>query len=337
MANHSSNLSPLALEHVSLPALLQLLLSHPSPSHLVLCSSRSAFLDALHIEAAQEATATVLSSMSAPAPAHPLQNPTLRLLSSARRVSLAFCTSLHALRAHITIYASSPQQSAATPAAPAAAKKPISTAASTTSDSGGTCPPLLVVVNLVAAHRNDGVGNHFSAQGIGRTLASAVDAAATIGARLVLVERQLARAESANTEREERAGEGKSRQDEGVKGSMGPESDEEVGATAVGEVMAESRRGEDMDLDGDEMSLGEAERTTERDGEYDAGGEDVLDPWAVQLPILNFSAQRSGARGRAWMGRTVEARRVLERWCRFVRLNANEWPDIEGVAERTVT
>ncbi len=39
-----------------------------------------------------------------------------------------------------------------------------------------------------------------------------------------------------------------------------------------------------------------------------------LDPWEQHLPILNATSSRFGT-DRGWVGRTISARRVIDRWC----------------------
>lgn len=46
-----------------------------------------------------------------------------------------------------------------------------------------------------------------------------------------------------------------------------------------------------------------------------------LNPWSEQIPLLNGSI-RLGDGDRVWAGRTVEAARVVSRWCHFVQLES---------------
>ena len=47
-----------------------------------------------------------------------------------------------------------------------------------------------------------------------------------------------------------------------------------------------------------------------------SGGE----PWKEQVPLLSGSV-RFGGEERVWAGRTVEVRKVVGRWCRFVTID----------------
>lgn len=120
----------------------------------------------------------------------------------------------------------------------------------------------------------------FSAQGLGRLVAAGVEAAGRAGARLLVVEC---------------VGAGAGRERRGVVGEG-----EDV----------------DMELGLDEEDAGDGEGV---EGRFDSREED---PWEQDIPILNVSARRFGSGGgeRGWAGRTVKARRVMERWCRFSSL-----------------
>ena len=126
----------------------------------------------------------------------------------------------------------------------------------------------------------------FSAQGLGRLVAAGVEAAGRAGARLLVVEC---------------VGAGAGRGRRGVVG----EEEEDV----------------DMELGLDEEDAGDGEGV---EGRFDSREED---PWEQDIPILNVSARRFGSRSgeRGWAGRTVKARRVVERWCRFSSLEGY-WP-----------
>ncbi|KAK7509053.1 uncharacterized protein IWZ02DRAFT_387376 [Phyllosticta citriasiana] len=82
-----------------------------------------------------------------------LLTPTLHLLKSTLTIRLVFCPSLEALRAHLAVY---------------------------NAQSG-----ILCVLNMLALHRDT---TSFSAQGLSRTLAIAVEAAARRGQKLVMSE-----------------------------------------------------------------------------------------------------------------------------------------------------
>ncbi|KAI8942741.1 hypothetical protein NX059_000787 [Plenodomus lindquistii] len=72
-----------------------------------------------------------------------------------------------------------------------------------------------------------------------------------------------------------------------------------------------------------------AEEHEDEDALMDQGDEQIRtetgtgDPWEQEVSILNVSARRygSGSSDRAWAGRTVSARRIAERWFRFLELD----------------
>jgi hypothetical protein len=140
--------------------------------------------------------------------------------------------------------------------------------------------PVLVLLNPLALLAPT---PSFSAQGLGRLVAAGVEAVGRAGARLLVVEC--------------------------------------VGGAGMGQrgVVGEGEgEGEDVDM---ELGLDEEDA---RDGEGVEGRFDSReeDPWEQDIPILNVSARRFGSGGgeRGWAGRTVKARRVMERWCRFSSL-----------------
>jgi hypothetical protein len=55
------------------------------------------------------------------------------------------------------------------------------------------------------------------------------------------------------------------------------------------------------------------------DGEENAELQDPQsgDPWANEVPLLNITSSKFRAEQRGWVGRTVTARTVGERWCLF--------------------
>ncbi len=68
-------------------------------------------------------------------------------------------------------------------------------------------------------------------------------------------------------------------------------------------------------LNGQRLVLAESRRLSE-DVEYEGPGSE-RDPWKEQVPLLSGSV-RFGGEDRVWAGKTVEVRRVVGRWCRFV-------------------
>ncbi|KAK8161241.1 hypothetical protein IWX90DRAFT_289928 [Phyllosticta citrichinensis] len=235
---HSS--CPIVLHGLSMTDLLQhLTATHSAPTTLIVCSSRDLFehqllralgASSLHVDQDEHARK------------HPLATPTLQLLKSTLTIHLAFCPSLEALRAHLAVYRTNHVSEV----------------------SGGTREPMLCILNMLALHRET---TSFSAQGISRTLAIAVEAAARCGQKLVISE------------------------------CPGPSD------TITGEYRHEA-----------------AERLPQdAEASVDQEPSEPQDPWSEQLSILNVTTKSFGVGSRGWAGRTVSARAVAERWCRFER------------------
>ena len=59
----------------------------------------------------------------------------------------------------------------------------------------------------------------------------------------------------------------------------------------------------------------------------EAGRSEVQrDPWAEQIPLLSGSI-RFGGEDRMWVGKSVEIRKVVSRWCKFVNVEHEERED----------
>lgn len=141
---------------------------------VIVCASRSAFLADLQDEL-HSTHSTLLqkpherSDHLAP---HTLLSPTLRLLAASRMVHLAFIPTLPHLRAYL-----------------AALKAPTNpSGASRQCHQPNSRRAMLVILSLVDLHRST---SEYSAQGISRTLAIAVEAARLAGLKLVLGERYM--------------------------------------------------------------------------------------------------------------------------------------------------
>jgi hypothetical protein len=132
-----------------LPDLLQQLLESNSDTHLIVCATRPEFL--VHLTAAirsQRADPDTIAS-------HDLLTKTIGLLARSSKIRLAFCPTLESLRAYIAVLG----------------------ATSNGTTKGETRSPdrqLLAILDMVAMHVTT---SEFSAQGLSRTLASAVEAA----------------------------------------------------------------------------------------------------------------------------------------------------------------
>lgn len=138
---------------------------HAPPSTLVICSTKAAFLEALRIPIRTEESTADSTDLQ-----HIWQTPTLRLLSTSRTVKLVFCPDITHLRAYLATYRLNVSKRAVEP------------------DTALRLPgavPILAILNPIELHRPTSA---FSAQGLGRTFAVAVEAAHVTGSKLVFAE-----------------------------------------------------------------------------------------------------------------------------------------------------
>lgn len=165
---------PTVLYPLTHPALLDYILatqSSSSPTTLIICSHRTVFLDQLaHSLRDQQATGQTQSTNL-----QQLLVPTLQNLSTTRHVQLAFCASVQALLAYLTAF-----------------DRP---GYIHVDESEGR--ERLVLVNPLTLHKPT---SSFSAQGLSRTFALAVETALRTGATLQVVE-----CEGGHEERDEEA------------------------------------------------------------------------------------------------------------------------------------
>lgn len=288
---------PSVLHPVALPGFLRHLIDHhAAPTSLVVCSSRDAFeqhlLYCLESSRSSKSVAPegVQDAKSGPEDqqrSSPLPSaisdefllPTLHNLSSTSTIRLVFCTSLESLRAYLSLLATSATDKPSTPSdsVPGQPK------------SNDDAYPALALLNPVALHKET---TSHSAQGLSRTLAIAVEAAAHRRQRLLIAECPVPYhlRERRHTDwADEVDGQEFGTEDNDGAGGQGAEAGErEVGAEPgdvhMGGIMLEEE-----------------------------------DPWAEKLSILNVTTKSFGLGDRAWLGRTVSARQVAERWCRFAR------------------
>jgi len=153
--------------------LLEHLLEDAGPHTLIVCSTREAFL--------QELLATVHMAMSArPNPPiltedamdnegqfHSFLVPSMNLIATSKNIRLVFCHTLQHLRAFLSVFT--------------APESPL-TDHSTTTES---CRPYLALLNPVTLHFDT---TEFSAQGLSRTFALAIDVAARERLNLIMCE-----------------------------------------------------------------------------------------------------------------------------------------------------
>lgn len=148
----------------------------PAGAILVICTTRQSFLSQLQEsilnschepeqnefptsgENALNATSTSLDPID-----HPLFARTLRLLAISRKIKLLFCPTVAVFHAQI---------------ATLSLKESVSA-------TGDDSPPMLAILNLIRMHRPTA---SYSAQGLGKAMAAAVEAAWQIKHRLILFE-----------------------------------------------------------------------------------------------------------------------------------------------------
>ena len=148
----ASDLTPMFMTAQTILAFLTYILDqHSAPTTLVICSTQSTFLQDLRSSIGEDSF---------------LYNPTLSLLASSGTVDLAFVPSLSHLRAYMSTYKSPPWDATAF-------EKP------------GTKVPMLAIFNSISLHETS---TAFAAQGLGLTVASAVETAAREKMRLMIVE-----------------------------------------------------------------------------------------------------------------------------------------------------
>lgn len=185
------SLQPVVLASPTIPDLVQYVLErHSPPSTLVVCYRREEFLQLLRVTKhddlltddpdndesldRQNVGGTDFLEQLSPF----LQTPTLRLLSRSRTVKVAFCPDITHLRAHLSIY--DPHTDAKTPHGNIAGRV-----------------PMLVILDPLQLHQQT---SSYSAQGLSRTFATAVEAAHRAEQKLVIAECSPTRPPSADDE-----------------------------------------------------------------------------------------------------------------------------------------
>lgn len=178
-SNSQSRLQPTALTSITLPSFLQNILdNHTTPTNLIVGSSEAVFVPELHAsteyekaQQAHEAEAEGLDPTKAQRIAsrtHSLAIPTIHQIFTSRTVNVTFCETLAQLQAQLAVYGIMKSEHG--------------------QDSGnheGRDVPTLALLNALHLHRGTA---SFSAQGLSRTLASAVEAAHRSRQKLMLVE-----------------------------------------------------------------------------------------------------------------------------------------------------
>ncbi|MCJ1343457.1 hypothetical protein MMC31_001650 [Peltigera leucophlebia] len=154
MAHPVATTSPSLIELIN-----SILRTHTAPTTLVICATRESFLQDLQTDLHRDS----------PESLHPLLVPTIHLLATTRTIRLAFTPTLGHLRAYLATY-----------------KLTIETLEKSSRLQGlASLSPTLFIFGLVVLHSSS---TEFSAQGLSRSLALAVEAADNAGAKLVLAE-----------------------------------------------------------------------------------------------------------------------------------------------------
>lgn len=151
--------------------LIDYILKAPAaPTNLIICASRESFLQHLQADVQSAHLASSPSNKHNVTTAlHPLLIPTIHLLAATRSIRLAFTPSLPHLRAYLATFESTTE----TDTHPAS------------SQNRSSCSPVLVILGLVALHHST---SEYSAQGLSRSIAIAVEAANSTSMKLILAE-----------------------------------------------------------------------------------------------------------------------------------------------------
>ena len=145
--------------------------NHAAPSTVIICSSREAFLEDVLLST-QEYTdqATVeTTGENDQQPLHPLMVPTIHLLATSRTIDLAFTPTLPHLRAYLA----------------SQTLKVRENFEPTVGRVSGMQAPTLAVFGFTDLHRPT---SEFSAQGLSRTLSTAVEASLALRLKLLIAD-----------------------------------------------------------------------------------------------------------------------------------------------------
>jgi hypothetical protein len=178
--SNTQQLQPIVLHPIELTPFIQYLLTHHAdPTNLIVCSSQEAFLAQLQASIAHSKDLERAEAEEAGLPAervsriasraHELLIPTIHQLSSSRSIKVTFCATLAQLQAYLGVYGI--EQSTDVP--------------DEREDGPASAVPTLALLNPLAIHRET---SSFSAQGLSRTIASAVEAAVRSNQKLLITE-----------------------------------------------------------------------------------------------------------------------------------------------------
>jgi len=216
-------MDPMVLEDVSALEMLDFIINnHTSPTTLIMCSTREAFIQELlsmdtrnsstntdeHLSD-QQYTATETPEIDPPLKY--LLQPTLHLLSGTRSINLAFCPDVPHLLAYLTLLSN--RDTATSP--PGVGQ----------TESEGKIP-ILAILNPIGLYRST---SSFSVQGLNRFFACAVETAVVLDRKLVMTEcvDPSSRGDESDEDEEMRDG-AEDRDDQGQRKKKSNSWDEEV-------------------------------------------------------------------------------------------------------------
>ncbi|KAI9753923.1 MAG: putative serine/threonine protein phosphatase [Chaenotheca gracillima] len=167
--------APLVLTSNSPADFIKYIVEHSnSPTTLVVCSTRDEFLEQLLcVTTRSDSNDTRETTGSLPGHDLELLTPTLSLLTVSTAITVAFCPTLQHVRGYLSTFSSRPID----------AQDRRDDPAQTAAGAFTTRRSILALFNPISVHRST---SDFSAQGISRTLAVAVEAAHRCEMRLVL-------------------------------------------------------------------------------------------------------------------------------------------------------
>lgn len=254
-----------------------------------------------------EPRATFLAHLASPAGQQPLR-PTLETLSTARSTTLAFVPSLPALLAYLSRLPAT---------APPKNKTPVTHPLNETPPASPTRLILANLLSLLAPTPN------YSAQGLARAVAAAVDAAAACGARLVLVEcveAGAAAAGDAYDDAEMADGDDRGVPDAARALDFAPGRQAAAGSHTETDTAPDRTPHADVDPSAlpDPSTLHRTQSQTHTSPPTPQPPP-LPNPWSTALPVLNPTTRTLGAYGAGLapgvLGRTVRAGDVVARWC----------------------
>lgn len=278
-----------------LPNLLVHLLQspHPTPTHLLICTSRADFIQQLQRSLETSSSTSTADDSENPDEAKAVMNNTLHTLSTSSLIKTTFITSLPALWAYLSVL----------PYRASASEDTSHVATSPHNPSRDVEASKMILLNPLSLHKET---SHYSAQGLSRTLALAVGAGWGMGVGVGVVVCECA--------------------DLGF-GLLGLVVDgggpAEASGTVGGEGVVAEEAGDDHAEEGDADDVVHSHREPGSTGDEGDPREGRVNVWDQRLPVLSPRTRTFNAimsRDGAWAQKTVSVRDVMGRWCVFGRL-----------------